>query len=632
MRIVSLLSASRIRLGVPLKSKEEAIGFLVDLQTADGSIADAAAYREAVFERERQVSTAVEAGIAVPHARCACVKEPRLALCRTQTPIDCGAMDKRPTDLFFLIAAPLDGTLHLEILSRLMTLLMDEHFAAALRSAPDAETLITIVDRFETERFGAPEKEKAGKPRILAVTACPTGIAHTYMAAEALEKAGRAAGIPVKAETQGAAGVKNALTPQEIASCEGVIVAADREVDLARFDGIRVLRVPVADAIRRPEELLREVADAPVYRAKKELTAALGVLERPAHRLYRQMMSGVSHMLPFVIGGGILTALGYLIDDPSLGFAHFGANTPVAAWLTTVGDLSMGLMLPVMAAFIAMAVADTPGFAPGFVGGMLAVTGATFQGSHGVSAGFLGALLAGFAAGYLMLGLETLCAKLPASLESIKPVLIYPVAGVVLIGLFVYLVNPVVGAVNEALYAGLEMMSERGSIALGAVLAGLMSGDMGGPLNKAAYVFGTSTLASVSATGAVGSRVMASVMIGGMVPPLATALATTFFGDRFTPDERRSGTVNYVLGLCFITEGAIPFAVRDPLRVLPACIAGSALAGALSMAFGCRVPAPHGGIFVLPVMHNAPGFVAALAAGSVLGMALLALLKPKHPE
>lgn len=631
MRIVDLLAENRISLNVPVRSKEEAMELLFGLQAKSGDIGNMEEYRAAVWERERQASTAVEAGIAVPHAKCACVARPCLSLCRAEKPVDCGAMDGNPTDLFIMIAAPPDDRLHLELLSRLMTLLADPHFMTSVRGAPDAHAVRTVIDRFENERFGAQERENHAPPRILAVTACPTGIAHTYMAAEALERAGRELGIPVKAETQGAAGVKNALTAQEIASCEGIIVAASREVDLARFDGVRVLRVPVADGVRRPAELLREVKNAPVYHAHAPAAASAAppVGGTLTQRTYRQLMSGVSQMLPFVIGGGVLTAIGYLLDDPSLGFANFGENTPVAAWFTSVGNAAMSMMLPVMAAFLAMAIADVPGFAPGFVGGLLAVTGSTFDTELGVPAGFLGAIVAGFAAGYLMLGLKRACARLPSVFDGIKPVLLYPVAGISGVGLFMCLVNPAVATLNEMLYSGLETMGEGSSVALGAVLAAMMAIDMGGPFNKAAYVFGTSTLAALTASGAVGSRVMASVMLGGMVPPLATALATTFFGRLFTAEERKAGAVNYVLGLCFITEGAIPFAARDPLRVLPACIAGSALAGALSMEFGCRIPAPHGGIFVLPVVHFPVRYLLALAAGSVLGMLLLALLKPK---
>ncbi len=630
MRIVNLLAEDRICLNAPVHSKDEALELLFRLQEKSGVIVDMDVYRAAVLERESQASTAVEAGIAVPHAKCACVARQSLALCRAKTPIDCGAMDGRPTDLFIMIAAPPDDRMHLELLARLMTLLSDPHFTEALRGAPDARGMRAVIDRFESERFGSPEQPARGMPRILAVTACPTGIAHTYMAAEALERAGRETGIPVKAETQGAAGVKNALTAQEIAACEGVIIAASREVDLSRFDGVRVLRVPVTDGIRRPAELLKEVARAPVYRAESPAPAepeAPDAAATPALRAYSRLMSGVSQMLPFIVGGGVLTALGFLFDDATLGFASFGQNTPVAAWFTAVGEASMSLALPVMAAFLAMAIADTPGFAPGFVGGLLAVAGSTLTAERGVSAGFLGAIVAGFAAGHLVNLLKRACAHLPPTLEGIKPVLLYPVAGIAVTGLFICLVNPAVGVLNDALYSGLESMGQGSSIVLGAVLAGMMAGDMGGPFNKAAYVFGTSTLAALTASGTIGSRVMASVMLGGMVPPLATALATTFFGSLFTDAERKAGGVNYVLGLCFITEGAIPFAVRDPLRVLPACIAGSALAGALSMAFGCRLPAPHGGIFVLPVVHNPAGYLAALAAGSVLGMVLLALFK-----
>jgi fructose PTS system EIIBC or EIIC component len=637
MRITDLLNASKIQLRTQATDKENVIDLLVNLQANSGCLTDKEAYKQAILARESQTSTAIEAGIAVPHAKSDCVTAPSLAACTLTKGVDYGAMDGQPSDLFFMIAAPMDGDLHLEILSHLMVLLMNPQFLNELRNAADADEFLAVIDRYETEKFGAPEETASvvtepgpiKSPRILAITACPTGIAHTYMAAEALEKKAQEMGISIKVETQGSGGAKNILTAAEIAECDGVIIAADKEVDLARFDGKHVLRVPVADGIHRPEALITDAPNAPIYHHTGEV-AAQETNESFGRKLYKQLMNGVSHMLPFVIGGGILIALAFLLDDASIDYSNFGTNTPVAAWFKAIGNSAFNFMLPVLAGFIAMAIADRPGLMVGFVGGALAVSGATFASPTGsaVSAGFLGALIAGFAAGYLMLGMRKVCDKLPKALEGLKPILIYPVVGLLIIGLFMCLVNPVVGMLNTALYSGLQAMGTSSKILLGIVLAGMMAIDMGGPFNKAAYVFGTSTLATVTA--GQGSDIMAAVMIGGMVPPLAIALATTFFKNRFTPEERKSGVVNYVMGLCFITEGAIPFAAADPLHVLPACIVGSGLAGALSMAFGCALPAPHGGIFVFPVMTNVVGYLIALVVGSVVGMLLLGLLKKKQ--
>ena len=636
MRIVDLLSTDKIALGASAADKDGAIDLLVDLQDKSGCLTDRTAYKEAILAREAQTSTAIEMGIAVPHAKSGCVTAPSLAACILKEGVDYGAMDGQPSDLFFMIAAPLDGDLHLEILYHLMVLLMDFDFVGQLRAAPDAKTFMEVIDKFESAKFpeeapaqAAPvEAGSAAGPRILAVTACPTGIAHTYMAAEALEKKGKEIGIPVKAETQGSGGAKNILTQAEIDACDGIIIAADKEVDLARFDGKHVLRVPVSDGIHKPEELIRQAPSAPIYHHTGEVVHEASN-ESIGRKLYKQLMNGVSHMLPFVIGGGILIALAFLLDDASIDYANFGTNTPIAAWFKNIGGVAFNFMLPILAGFIAMSIADRPGLMVGFVGGALAVSGATFLSPSGtaVSAGFLGALIAGFAAGYLMLGMRKVCDKLPHALEGLKPILIYPVVGLLIIGLFMCLINPIVGAINTALYSGLEAMGEGSKIVLGIVLAGMMAVDMGGPFNKAAYVFGTSTLATMAA--GQGSDIMAAVMVGGMVPPIAIALATTFFKNRFTADERKSGVVNYIMGLCFITEGAIPFAAGDPLHVLPACIVGSGVAGALSMAFGCALPAPHGGIFVFPVMTNVLGYVVALAVGSLVGMVLLGLLKKK---
>ncbi len=637
MRIIDLLSPEKIALGASAADKEGAIDLLVDLQSKSGCLTDRETYKQAILARESQTSTAIEMGIAVPHAKSACVKSPSLAACILKEGVDYGAMDGQPSDLFFMIAAPMDGDLHLEILSHLMVLLMDFNFVSELRAASDPKTFMEVIDKYEAAKF--PEEvpaeapasvveTPAAGPRILAVTACPTGIAHTYMAAEALEKKGKEIGISVKVETQGSGGAKNILTQAEIDTCDGIIIAADKEVDLALFNGKPVLRVPVSDGIHKPEELIRQAPNAPIYHHAGQVVQETSN-ESLGRKLYKQLMNGVSHMLPFVIGGGILIALAFLLDDASIDYANFGTNTPIAAWFKNIGGVAFNFMLPILAGYIAMSIADRPGLMVGFVGGALAVSGATFASPSGtsVSAGFLGALIAGFAGGYLMLGMRKVCDKLPRALEGLKPILIYPVVGLLIIGLFMCLINPIVGAINTALYSGLEAMGEGSKIVLGIVLAGMMAVDMGGPFNKAAYVFGTSTLATMAA--GQGSDIMAAVMIGGMVPPIAIALATTFFRNRFTEDERKSGAVNYIMGLCFITEGAIPFAASDPLRVLPACIVGSGVAGALSMAFGCALPAPHGGIFVFPVMTNILGYVVALVVGSLVGMILLGLLKKK---
>lgn len=633
MRIVDLLQPSRILLRASAEDQTAVQNQLVDLQMLSGAISNRDEYLEAIRAREAQGSTAIEAGIAVPHAKSQCVSAPCLSAMTLVNGVDYHAMDGKPSDLFFIIAAPLAGDVHLEILSHLMTLLMDPNFTKELRSATNPETFLAIIDRYESEKYPeSPTVTQKQRPtaQILAVTACPTGIAHTYMAAEALEKKGKELGISVRVETQGSGGTKNILTSAEIAACDGVIIAADKEVDLARFDGKPLIQVPVSEGIHRPEALIQAAPKAPIYHHSGSVAVQAKENESFGRKLYKQLMNGVSHMLPFVIGGGILIALAFLLDDASIDYANFGTNTPIAAWFKNIGGVAFNFMLPILAAYIAMSIADRPGLMVGFVGGALAVSGATFSSPAGsdVPAGFLGALIAGFAGGYLTLGLRKVCDKLPNSLEGIKPVLIYPLVGLLLIGLFMCLINPIVGALNNALYNGLATMGNGSKIVLGFVVAAMMAIDMGGPFNKAAYLFGTSTLATANIA-AGGSDVMAAVMIGGMVPPIAIALATTFFKNRFTQEERKSGPVNYIMGLCFITEGAIPFAASDPLRVLPSCIIGSGIAGALSMVFGCASPAPHGGLFVFPVMHNIVGYVIALVVGSLVGMILLALLKKK---
>ena len=650
MRITDLLRPESVELHTSAANKEAAIDKLIGLQVAGGNLADVEAYKQAILAREAQSSTAIEAGIAVPHAKSEAVKRPGLAAMTLDTGVDYGAMDNKPSDLFFIIAAPMDGNLHLEILSRLMVLLMDGDFTAKLRAATTVEEFMKAIDEAEGAKYGEPAaqetaaEEKAAGYRVLAVTACPTGIAHTYMAAEALEKAGKAMDIPLKAETNGSGGAKNVLTAEEIAAADGIIVAADKNVETARFDGKRVLFVPVSEGIHHPEELIGKIVEkqVPIYHYSGAVkTTETAKNESIGRQLYKHLMNGVSHMLPFVIGGGILIALAFLLDDYSINPANFGMNTPVAAFFKTVGGVAFNFMLPILAGYIAMSIADRPGLAVGFVGGSLAAAGTSFAtildpNTAAIPAGFLGALLAGFVGGYFMLGLRKVCDKLPDSLEGIKPILLYPVIGVLFMGLFMCLVNPLMGAINNGLIAFLNSLGGTSKILLGAVLAGMMSIDMGGPFNKAAYVTGTGAIATAAAAGAaqgaIEYQMMAAVMVGGMVPPLAIALCTTFFKKKFTQDERKSGVVNYIMGLCFITEGAIPFAASDPLRVIPSCVVGSAVAGALSMFFGCSLMAPHGGIFVFPVVTNVLGYVISLVVGSLVGMLLLGVLKKNKEQ
>lgn len=636
MRIIDLLSADRIALGAQVSDKEQAIDKLIELQTAGGCIADPKEYRQAIWAREQMSSTAIEQGIAVPHAKSNAVSAPSLAAMTLVQGVDYGAMDGQPSDLFFMIAAPLDGDLHLEILSRLMVLLMDGEFLKALRGAADAQQFMAVIDRFEKAKYpqevvcteSKPMEEKSGY-RVLAVTACPTGIAHTYMAAEALEKAAAQMNLSIKVETNGSSGVKNRLTAQEIEQADGIIVAADKNVETARFVGKKVLFVPVSDGIHKPQQLLEEIESGKVAVYEKEKKAVAHQVQQEGkesfgRQLYKHLMNGVSHMLPFVIGGGILIAIAFLLDDYSINPANFGMNTPLAAFFKTVGGVAFDFMLPILAGYIAYSIADRPGLAVGVVGGYLAKVGNSFAnitGENAVSGGFLAALLAGFVAGYLVLGIKKLADKLPESMEGIKPVLVYPLFGILLMGVFMFAVNPAMAAINTGIVNLLNSMGGSSKILLGCIVAAMMSIDMGGPFNKAAYVFGTASIASGN------YDVMAAVMIGGMIPPLAVALATTFFKKKFTAEERKSGVVNYIMGLCFITEGVIPFAAADPLRVIPSCVAGSAVAGGLSMLFGCTLRAPHGGIFVFPVVGNVLGYLIALAAGSLVGMLLLGLLK-----
>ena len=633
MRIVDLLKKESISLNASPKSKSEAIDVLVELQVKSGNIADAEGYKTAILAREEKGSTAVGDGIAIPHAKSETVKAPSLAAITVKEGVDYEALDGEPSNLLFMIAAPNDGDLHLEVLSRLMTMLMDEDFREKLLGAKDSEEFLKVVDDMEKKKYPEEVKKEdnsVGGFKVLAVTACPTGIAHTYMAAEALEKAGKKLGISVKVETNGSGGAKNILTDEEIANCDGIIIAADKSVEMARFNGKKVIRTKVSDGIKIPEELINRIAegDAPVYHHEggTDTSKSSSGDESFGRKIYKHLMNGVSNMLPFTVAGGIFIALAFLID--SLGGAPqdagFGTHLAAAAWFKTIGGYAFNFMIPILAGYIGKSIADRPGLLVGMAGGAMAVAGATFASPGGdVPSGFLGALLAGFIGGYLMLFLEKICDRLPKALNGIKPVLIYPLGGLAIVAVMMCAVNPIMGMLNEGLANFLTNMGSTSKILLGCVLGGMMSIDMGGPFNKAAYVFGTASIASGN------FDIMAAVMVGGMVPPLAIALATTFFKNKFTEEERKNGPVNYIMGLSFITEGAIPYAAADPLRVIPSCMIGAATAGGLSMALGCTLRAPHGGIFVFPVVGNALQYVLALVIGSLVGMLMLGLLKKK---
>lgn len=619
MKITDLLNKKSIAINPKVNSKEDAINKLVDLMDASGKLNDKNEYKKAVLAREELSTTGIGDGVAIPHAKTKAVKNAGLAAMIVNDGVDYDSLDGNPAKIFFMIAAP-DGenNLHLEVLARLSTMLMDEKFRDALENSKTSDEFMKLIDDFENEKVNRIKEESKNGYRVLAVTACPTGIAHTYMAAESLEEKAKEMGVSIKVETDGSGGAKNVLTAKEIEEAECIIVAADKKVEMSRFDGKKVIQTKVSNGIHKSEELInRSISgEAPIYHhngskdSGKEVT---GEKESIGRQIYKHLMNGVSHMLPFVIGGGILIALAFLFDDYSIDPAKFGMNTPFAAFLKTVGGTAFDFMLPVLAGYIAMSIGDRPALAVGFVGGMLANKGGS---------GFLGALLAGFIAGYLIIGLKKLFEKLPNSLEGLKPVLLYPFLGILIIGaIIMFIINPPVAALNNGITSALNNMGESSRILLGAVLGGMMAFDMGGPLNKAAYVFGTASLANGQ------FEFMAAVMIGGMVPPLAIALCTTFFKKKFTTKERQSAVTNYIMGLSFITEGAIPFAAADPLRVIPSCVIGSATAGALSMFFGCALRAPHGGIFVLPVISNPLGYFIALVIGSVVGMIVLALLK-----
>lgn len=638
MKIRDLLKPEAIELNAAVNDKASAIDELIALHEKAGDLNDAKAYKKAILKRESEGTTAIGEGIAVPHAKSDSVKNASLSAITVQNGVDYDAPDGKPSTLLFMIAATTDGDEHLEILSRLMVMLMDSEFADKLRKAASPKEFLSIIDKQEKAKYPEEKKEEP-KPenksyKILAVTACPTGIAHTYMAAEALEKEAANMGITLKAETDGSGGVKNLLTKEEIAACDGIIVAADKNVEMARFDGKPVLKVSVSSGINKPGELISKILEnkAPVYHANDEEKDAQsdnsGEKESFWHKIYKHLMNGVSHMLPFVVGGGVLIALGFLIDtiagNADAG-STFGQTNGAAAVIFWIGKAAFSFMLPILAGYIAQSIADRPGLLPGIVGGYLATTGATLAsptGDETAISGFLGALLAGFVAGLLVNLIKKAFKWMPKSMDGIKPVFIYPLFGTLLIGVFMLCINPVVGLLNSGLYSGLTSLGSSSRILLSVVLAAMMAIDMGGPFNKAAYVFGTAAVADPDTC-----WIMAAVMIGGMVPPIAIALSTTFNKKKWTKEELKSGPVNYVMGLCFITEGAIPYAASDPVRVIPSCMVGSAVAGLVCALFKCSCPAPHGGIFTFAVVEHPLGYFIALVTGSVAGALMLAILK-----
>lgn len=642
MTIRDLLAAESINLNGTPAGKTEALNQCIDLMAKSGKIADVEKYRKGVFAREEEGTTGIGMGIAIPHCKSDAVTKAGLAAMVVKDGVDFESLDGTPAKIIFLIAAPnTEDNVHLQVLSKLSVMLMDEQFTNSLINAGSVDEFLNIIDSAEKAK-DEKEADKEAKAKesvevkkddvfIVAVTACPTGIAHTYMAAEAIEKKAKELGYQVKVETRGSGGAKNVLTDDEIAKAAGVIVACDTNVPTDRFDGKKVIECQVSDGINKAEELIKRIAagDAPVFKAsgKKEAShSSVGGKESIGHKIYKHLMNGVSHMLPFVVGGGILIAIAFLIDGFSVDLnslpadqrANFGTITQAAAMFKGIGGTAFGFMLPILAGFIAMSIADRPGLAVGFVGGSIAANG---------TSGFLGALVAGFVAGYIVLLLKKVFSKLPESLDGMKPVLLYPLLGIFLVGVIMqFVVEPPIGALNTAINNGLNGLNGASAVVLGILLGGMMSVDMGGPVNKAAYVFGTASIAAGN------YNIMAAVMIGGMVPPIAIALATIFFKNKFTAEERKAGPTNFIMGLSFITEGAIPFAASDPLHVLPACVVGSAVAGGLSMAFGCTLMAPHGGIFVVPTIGNPLMYLVALVIGSFIACGLLGLLKKKVSE
>lgn len=629
MRITDLLSEKAIELNVKAKDKNDIINKMAELMLKTGRITDVNKYKELVFKREEEGSTGVGEGIAIPHGKGNCVTEPGLVAMVVPEGVEYNALDGKPVNLLFMIAAPdTNSNLHLDVLSRLSTMLMDADFKNKLISAKSKKEFLEIINETEKEKFKEEAKQGNGY-EILGITACPTGIAHTYMAAEALENAGKEMGHLVKIETQGQSGVKNKLTKEEIRNAKAIIIAADIDIDLSRFKGKKILKAKVSDGIHKPKDLIEKALngkDIPVYEGNGKADSEYENSENAGNKIYRHLMNGVTHMLPFVVGGGILIAIAFLLDDYSLNPANFGMNTPVAAFFKTIGGIAFDFMLCILSGYIAMSIADRPGLAVGFVGGAVAKAGTTFASLTNpdvvlVSSGFLGALIAGFIGGYVVLLLRKLFSFLPKSLEGIKPILIYPVGGILLIGLIMVAINPVVGAINTALNNFLSSMQGANKIILGAILGGMMSVDLGGPVNKASYTFGTGMLAEGH------YDIMAAVMAGGMVAPLAIALLATFFPKKLPKKDRQSALLNYVMGFSFISEGAIPFASADPIHVILSCVVGSAVAGAMSMFFNCTLMAPHGGIFVLPVVGNAALYLLSIVVGSLVAMLILAALK-----
>ena len=633
MNIRDLLAVESIDLNGKATGKTDVLNQCVDLMAKSGKIADVEKYRKGVFAREDEGTTGIGMGIAIPHCKSDAVKKAGLAAMVVKNGVDFESLDGTPAKIIFLIAAPnTEDNVHLQVLSKLSVMLMDEHFTNSLINANSVDEFLSIIDDAEAVKDANNEPKKEEKVSsgafIVAVTACPTGIAHNYMAAEALEKKAKELGYQIKVETRGSGGAKNVLTEDEIAKAAGVIVACDTKVPTDRFDGKKVIVCQVSDGINKTEELVKRAAagDAPVFKASgkaSDTQQSTGGKESVAHQIYKHLMNGVSHMLPFVVGGGILIAIAFLIDGfcvdinslPADQRSNFGTITEAAALFKGIGGIAFGFMLPILSGFIAMSIADRPGLAVGFVGGAIAANG---------TSGFLGALVAGFLAGYTVLLLKKILDKLPESLDGMKPVLLYPLLGIFIVGVIMqFVVEPPIGALNAAINEGLKGLNGSSAVLLGALLGGMMSVDMGGPVNKAAYVFGTASIAAGN------YNIMAAVMIGGMVPPIAIALATLFFKNKFTAEQRKAGPTNFIMGLSFISEGAIPFAASDPLRVIPACVVGSAVAGALSMAFGCTLMAPHGGIFVVPTIGNPVMYLIALLIGSVISCVLLGLLKKK---
>lgn len=635
MRITDLLDKNSISLNAAPADKKETLDLAVELMAKSGKLSDVEKYREQVYAREEESTTGIGEGIAIPHGKCDAVKAPGLAAMVIKNGVEYESLDGEPVTLLFLIAAPnTKDNVHLDVLSKLSVMLMDENFTTSLRNAKSVDEFLQIIDAADESAKSIDDRlsdtgittEKKKGFKLLAVTSCPTGIAHTYMAAEALEKAARAADCQIKIETRGSAGAKNVLTAEEIEAADCIIVAADAKVPMDRFNGKKVISCQVSDGIGKADQLVKQAMSGNVevfHGESSETTTAVTGKESAAHKIYTQLMNGVSHMLPFVVGGGILIAIAFLIDGlnvdinalPADQRSNFGTITPIAAMFKNIGGVAFGLMLPVLAGFIGMAIGDRPALALGFVGGMLAANG---------KSGFLGALVAGFLAGYLILGLRKICDKLPDAIEKLAPVLIYPVVGILIMGLAMnFVVEPIMGGINTGLNNFLSGMGDSSRVVLGLILGGMMAIDMGGPFNKAAYVFGTAAIAAGN------YDIMAAVMIGGMTPPCAIALATILFKDKFTKEEREAGPTNFIMGLAFITEGAIPFAASDPLHVLPACIIGSGLAGALSMVFNCTLMAPHGGIFVFPVVGNGLMYFVALVVGTIVSAVLLGALKKK---